>query len=52
MDTLIQSQKLAVNKITGVCTLLERAGSVITALPNNILHAHHLNLLQAAQQLF
>lgn len=44
MDTLIQSQKLAVNKITGVCTLLERAGSIITALPNNILNAHHQSI--------
>lgn len=49
MDTLIQSQKLAVSKITWLCTSLKTSGSIITALPNNILHANYLNLLQAAQ---
>lgn len=45
----MQSQKLAVSKITGGGILLETASSVITALSNNILHANYLNLSQEAQ---
>jgi len=48
MDTLIPSQKLAVSKVSYVCTLLETAGSMTTALPNTVLHANYLNVLQAA----